>query len=490
MKKILILVLSVVLCLATFAGCAGKATKLDNVGGEVVGGNGTFAVQKGDYVYFINGKESVSVDNTFGKVDKASLVRIKTTDLKNPTDAKIETVIPKLMVSENYKSGFYMFGDYVYFATPSTEKNNKGVVKYTETEFYRFNLKTAKTDSKKIAKISTNTQEFKFFEKSGKVYLTFVDTVKEDDKDVKKLFVYDESGKNVYTSNAVSDVMMPEDNNGKIFFTVNPHLESLKKDATYHELYSYEVGATESVLVVNGAGSNYREDNEKVLQQNGFEGVTVSFVKNTGSILFYSVTELDNNQVFYYAYDTENKYLGASADIAEAITANSYVKSLNEIYYVGTGSYAGIVKFNYEEANTLTHGKTVVSYDGASKRIEFVDGEDMYLVDTAEGFYYKCNYLGTDVKVEKINAVAMQTATDWYLPRVIGGCFVGTYSNEIFGKYVYSIDLSKIGEDYLKEYETLDREVSLKIMNSGLLNGNAKKAVQEKIDSTYPEDKE
>ena len=94
-----------------FTGCGDSVKPLANVGGEVVASsNGTFAVEKGDYVYFINGQEAVTVENEFGNVQKASLVRIKTSDLakhkydiENVDDfapATIETVIPKLFIIE------------------------------------------------------------------------------------------------------------------------------------------------------------------------------------------------------------------------------------------------------------------------------------------------------------------------------------------------------------------------------------------------------
>ena len=123
MKKLLIAIITIIMATFAFAGCGESVTPLQNVGGAVVSGNGSFAVEKGEYVYFINGQEAVTVANEFGKVEKASLVRVKTSELANPKTAKIETVIPKLMISASYKTGVFVYGDYVYYATPSNIKD-------------------------------------------------------------------------------------------------------------------------------------------------------------------------------------------------------------------------------------------------------------------------------------------------------------------------------------------------------------------------------
>ena len=63
MKKIIIAILSLILATFMFVGCGDSTDKLSNVGGDVLSGNGSFAVQKGDYVYFINGQQSVTAEN-------------------------------------------------------------------------------------------------------------------------------------------------------------------------------------------------------------------------------------------------------------------------------------------------------------------------------------------------------------------------------------------------------------------------------------------
>ena len=107
MKKIIILLVALLTCLtAVFAGCGdstGYDNKLTGFEGEV-SSNGGFAVQKGEYIYFINGVETHTTDNTYGKVEMGALARVKASDLSNA-----EIVIPSLFVAGDKTSGFYIF---------------------------------------------------------------------------------------------------------------------------------------------------------------------------------------------------------------------------------------------------------------------------------------------------------------------------------------------------------------------------------------------
>jgi phosphodiesterase/alkaline phosphatase D-like protein len=49
--------------------------------------NGGFAVEYGDYVYFINGAQDYTANNEYGNVVKGSLMRIAKTDLENAQTA-------------------------------------------------------------------------------------------------------------------------------------------------------------------------------------------------------------------------------------------------------------------------------------------------------------------------------------------------------------------------------------------------------------------
>lgn len=85
-------------------------------------------VKKDEWYYFINGAEDYSADNTYGNAVKGSLMRISETDLAAGNYGETDIVVPQLIVAQDYTSGIYIYGDYVYYATPNTTRNMEGTI--------------------------------------------------------------------------------------------------------------------------------------------------------------------------------------------------------------------------------------------------------------------------------------------------------------------------------------------------------------------------
>ena len=81
MKKLTGLVAALLACgmMGSLASCSsgGYSPKklTGNIAGEAVS-NGGFAVEKGDFIYFINGSEDYTANNTLGKVKKGALFAV------------------------------------------------------------------------------------------------------------------------------------------------------------------------------------------------------------------------------------------------------------------------------------------------------------------------------------------------------------------------------------------------------------------------------
>ena len=153
------------------AACEVSFTPLDGdfSSGEVVS-NGGFVVEKGNYVYFINGVETYTSDNTYGTPVKGALMRIEKSDLAAGNN-NAEVVIPSLMVAADYTSGIYIFGDRVYFATPNNVRNTSGVI---ESEYLDF--KSARLDGSDIEhyfNVADNATVYRYAEVEGAVYLVY-----------------------------------------------------------------------------------------------------------------------------------------------------------------------------------------------------------------------------------------------------------------------------------------------------------------------------
>lgn len=155
----------------SLTACDYKFTPLGgNFAEGTVNSNGGFVVEKGEYVYFVNGVQTYTADNTYGTPVKGALMRIKKTDVQAHKNTA-ETVIPSLMVSADYKSGIYVYGDRVYYATPTNVKNTSGEVENSYLDF-----KSAKLDGSDIRdyfRVSKNDTQFRYVQEGEAVYLTY-----------------------------------------------------------------------------------------------------------------------------------------------------------------------------------------------------------------------------------------------------------------------------------------------------------------------------
>ena len=106
------------------AGCAVNSPLDGNYSdGEVVS-NGGFAVQKGDYLYFINGVEANTANNEKGAPVKGAVYRIKNSDLAERNYSSVQKVVNQLAYTTDYEAGIFIYGDYVYYGTPSSARNS------------------------------------------------------------------------------------------------------------------------------------------------------------------------------------------------------------------------------------------------------------------------------------------------------------------------------------------------------------------------------
>lgn len=137
--------------------------------------NGGFAVQTGDYVYFINGVESNTADNTFGTPLKGSIQRIAKSDIRNHNYEYTETIVPLISYSTHYNAGIYIYGDRIYYSTPSTAQNSTGEVQNSNIEFKSSALDGSETMSDYYYRATGAALVYRYVqpEEDGPVYLLY-----------------------------------------------------------------------------------------------------------------------------------------------------------------------------------------------------------------------------------------------------------------------------------------------------------------------------
>ncbi len=293
LKKILPVLLALLLALAAVAGCSGNYTsgKLSGSTEGAVSSNGGFVVQKGDYVYFVNGAEDQSADNTYGSVVKGALMRISAADLAAGDYSQTETVVPLLLTSQDFTSGVYIYGDRVYYATPNVIKNMDGVVDSSYLDFKSSALDGSETMRDYYVQVSDNTTVYRYVQEpeSGDVYLVYVDSA---DTEIRSYNTA--TGEETVLVKGYASYVMPREAEGTtIYYTMpvtQPYTYSAETGAGtqygYQQLYCVSMFAEESPYTGTDA-----------------EGNTVSFTESAAYLAAYTdpdAAEDDDARVMEY----------------------------------------------------------------------------------------------------------------------------------------------------------------------------------------------
>ena len=187
--KIGLVLLAAVVAFGAVA-CSAPKWSVGMVATGEVSSNGGFLAEKGEYVYFINGVEDYTANNDFGKPVTGSLVVAKKSE-----PAKAEVVVPKLFTAGDYTAGVTIYGDYVYYATPSAEKDTTGAIATGYLEFYRTKLDGSETEM--FTRVNGNGTVYRYLEVGGTVYLVYTNAYdeNEDGDTVTSVVCYDTAAK-------------------------------------------------------------------------------------------------------------------------------------------------------------------------------------------------------------------------------------------------------------------------------------------------------
>lgn len=338
-KKILAALLALALSASLFAACGKDFTSEPLPGdtaGEVVS-NGGFVVEKGNYIYFINGVEEYTADNTYGTPVKGSLMRIAKSDLDAGDYGAAETVVPVLFVSQDLTSGFYIYGDRVYYATPTTARNPDGDIENSYIDFKSSALDGSSTMGGYYVRMSDNATVFRYVaDEDGNVYLLYVDSANA------RIRSYNtQTGDDTVLVAGYQDYVLNTDDltDPEVYYTMSVvrnygYSESAPSSEPYQQVYKVSAFQTESpyemdlsadytdketgevleyvnlgTLVLDGIGRKnqptpFNHDIEggdtSVSYYAGSEGVTYTLLKYSNGGLYYTNSELSSSSFLYY----------------------------------------------------------------------------------------------------------------------------------------------------------------------------------------------
>lgn len=304
--------------------------------------NGGFAVEKGNYVYFINGVETNTAVNDYGTPVKGAIYRVSKTDLKNRDYSSAECVVPQVAYTADYNAGIFVYGDRIYYGTPSTAKNSEGVVQNSNLD-----MKSAKLDGTEAMKdayvqFPSTSYEYRFVEagEDKTVYLMYVatsETLYEESSGVTNLHSYNTAtGVDTLLAYNVSNVTFDaaDKTNPRVYYTMGVKNYSTSSNYGYNQIYTVTADATENKfegklssetvtgwndetdryincgdLVLDGVGKkdvngadksplNHKPDDKDAVNELSFTYTPAKYVNGT---LFYTRTTSNNSGAYLFS---------------------------------------------------------------------------------------------------------------------------------------------------------------------------------------------
>lgn len=409
------------LMLVGLCACKGdkwQGTTMTNWGAinPTTSADGGFLAETENYYYFINGFADNTADNTFGAPVKGALMAADKTNLDN-----VQVVVPKLFAATDYGAGVYIFGDaqnaYVYYGTPSTDKNNAGETANTELVFMRTSLdgKTSETFFA-VDKLST---EYRFVEKDGTVYLLYYS---ESETALKSYNTATKEDKVIAKTDAKTNVEIAGDPvtyeslNGYIFnekneilYTVTVYTEQyyesaaekdgyVRTEASYNRVYKYVAGSENATIVFDGKATETKKDTVYSLQMTK-EGY-----------LFYTATPVVGEAATYVCDSSVNSISSREVKNTDIAVEANVLVDLETIYYAKNGVVYKASLFNDGTDATPVASSTAIS------ALLFVEGNDIYFIDSDQ----RISRLAlNDEDADQVRVSEDMVATSWYSYEII-----------------------------------------------------------------------
>ena len=359
-KKLLIIITALALSASAliFGGCdyTAKGLEGDYQSGEVTS-QGGWVVRKGKYVYFINGMttaptdadgNTVAYENKYGDAVRGALMRVSVEEMDKGDYSKAETVVPLLFVASDYTSGIFIYGDYVYYATPTTAKNLEGKVEANYVDFKRSRLDGSETMKDYYFRSSDASAEYRFVEVDGVVYCLHM------------------NGSDLYSfnTNTNKDTLLVKNASSHVF-----HKTDLSDPYVYYTMsVTQDIDQTTSVTESYNQVYRVRAD------------ATYELDKKTAS---YTVKDGTNEYAYSYTFDKDSLEKQAKEDEdndfdAGKIETYPYV-NLGQAVLDGVGKKDESTQYNHSEKTPYApdgYTYTLIGYenDGLYYRRQYVGG--------------------------------------------------------------------------------------------------------------------
>ncbi len=383
-----------------------------------------------NYLYYINGIGASADDNTFGNPIKGALMAVDKSSI-GTDELKTEIVVPKLFIASDYDAGVYLFGEgeetYVYYATPSVEKDASGKVASNSLSFMKTKLDGSNTET--FFTIKGLSSYYRIAENNGVVYIVYFES---DEEAIK---VFDTSTKthtviaevNAETTEAVefpngtigyqslsSYRFIPNGESVQVIYSMTVYAENYYEDKaetegeeyvraeeSFNAIYTYTVGDSKNEYGVYG----------KMLKCGEEKDITYNLGIVEDGYFFYEETTL-TGKTTTYALSLNNidgePVLIKNSDYVAALIV---IESLDEIYFI-------------DSEKEVVYKTSLIQDDTKIKEMVITGNKASSLLYKNNGYMY---YFSNSSKLARIkleaNAVeesvssSLVTST-WYAPQI------------------------------------------------------------------------
>lgn len=184
-KKLLSLIIMCIMAVSVlFVGCSPKGLEDNPPEDANVISNGGMTVVKGDYLYFVNGYVDETTltkdDNKSGKVIQSGIYRTKLVNGNIQKDddgflTNCDQVVSKVVGFSN--GGFYIFDNYIYYATPYMNLDREGVLQSSRVEFHRVNINGTQDKTLYVTEKSEDNLDWTMYKVNNTMYIVaYVDS--------------------------------------------------------------------------------------------------------------------------------------------------------------------------------------------------------------------------------------------------------------------------------------------------------------------------
>lgn len=466
MKKIIVCIATALLAaVCAFGAACGKNSSFTAPNfsdfGKVVYQN-AFVCETENYVLFINGAGSSTADNSYGAPVKGSLMAIKKDDFKSGKYSEAKIIVPKLFATTDYTAGIYVSGDYVYYGTPSTDKNSSGEIANDEIVFMKSKIDGTEKP-KKLFEYSALSVSYRIAGTENGVIIVYYDT-----EDTALKAYSENTGKtevivktDAETNDGANDEYLSLDSYMFVGGENSDDFAVIYSVTVYNEKY-YEKKAEQEDYSRTTASHNYvyaykagaaKADGETVLGTKVLDGkandvkYTLKLVKD--GYFFYTETDVNSKETvkgvkIIEIADAEKHETIKNTDL---VADTTYISSLTEAYALSTESdddtAASVYKHTLTGKATENDEKVILETEGLSS-ILFKNGDYMYFYNSDNNIV-RIKLNDADANVERVSLGAANTS--WYKPVLltIGEKTYMLYSDAttIGSSYVYVADLSK-----------------------------------------------